>query len=121
MNDAEPDMPPKFNASKLNPLQLRTLALLQELARDPRTSTPVESGGEALITLIPQPHGNHVHIGRRVASVKDASGLWNEAVWNALARKGLAVPNFPVAIRLTAEGLAYDTRMREKVLHGSDH
>lgn len=114
-------MPPKSNPLKLNPLQLRTLAILQELARDPRTSSALENTGEALITLIPQPHGNHVHIGRRVARAKDASGLWNEAVWNALARKGLAVPSFPVAIRLTADGLGYETGMRDKILFGSDH
>lgn len=114
-------MPPKSNPLKLNPLQLRTLAILQELAGDPRTSSKVEGTGEALITLIPQPHGNHVHVGRRVAAAKDASGLWNEAVWNALARKGLAVPNFPVAIRLTATGLGYETGLRDRILHGSDH
>ena len=114
-------MPPKKNPLKLNPLQLKTLTLLQELARDPRTSSLSEETGEALITLIPQAHGNHVHIGRRVAMTKDASGLWNQAVWNALERKGLAIGNFPVAVRLTADGLGYETGLRAKILHGSDH
>jgi hypothetical protein len=114
-------MPPKQNPLKLNPLQLRTLTLLQELARDPRTSTQSGEAGEALITMIPQPHGDHIHVGRRVALTRDASGLWNEAVWNALQRKGLAVGSFPVLIRLTASGLGYETGLRDRILHGTDH
>ena len=94
-------MPPKTNPLKLNKLQLKTLAILQELARDPRTSSTEDEAGSALITMIPQPHGNHIHVGERVVSTRDASGLWNQAVWNALQRKGLAAPTFPVAIRLT--------------------
>jgi len=114
-------MPPKKNPLKLNALQLKTLTLLQELARDPRTSSKSEETGEVLITLIPQLHGNHIHVGRRVAMAKDASGLWNEAVWNALARKGLAFGTYPVAIRLTPGGLAYDTGLSDSILYGSDH
>jgi hypothetical protein len=52
---------------------------------------------------------------------RDASGLWNEAVWNALQRKGLAVGSFPVLIRLTASGLGYETGLRDRILHGTDH
>jgi hypothetical protein len=114
-------MPPKKNPLKLNPLQLKTLTLLQELARDPRTSSKSDATGETLITLIPQLHGNHIHIGQRVAMARDANGLWNQAVWNALARRGLAYGTFPVAIRLTPDGLAYETGLRDKILYGSDH
>jgi hypothetical protein len=114
-------MPPKINPLKLNGLQLKTLTLLQELARDPRTCSRDEASGETLITMIPQLHGNHLHVGRRVAMAKDASGLWNPAVWNALERKGLAVGNYPIAIRLTADGVGYETGLRDKILYGSDH
>ncbi len=114
-------MPPKNNPLKLNALQLKTLTLLQELARDPKTSSPVEASGEVLITLIPQLHGNHIHVGTRVARAQDASGLWNEAVWHALERKGLAVATYPLAIRLTPDGLGYETRLRDRILLGSDH
>ena len=58
-----------------------------------------------IITLIPQPHGNHMHVGRRVVATKDATGLDKHAVWNALQRKGLAHGGYPYAIRLTAAGV----------------
>ena len=114
-------MPPKANPLKLNKLQLKTLAILQELARDRRTSSINDETGEALITMIPQPHGNHIHVGGRVVMTRDASGLWNEAVWNALQRKGLATSTYPIAIRLNADGLAYETGVSDRILHGSDH
>jgi hypothetical protein len=114
-------MPEKANPLRLNSLQLKTLAILQELARHPETSSEDKAGSERLITLLPQPHGDHIHVGRRVALTRDASGLWNQAVWLALERRGLARGNFPVAIALTQTGLAYDTRQAAHVLHGSDH
>ena len=50
-------MPPKKNPLKLNPLQLRTLALFQELARYPDTSTKDEATGEVTISALPHLHG----------------------------------------------------------------
>jgi hypothetical protein len=115
-------MPPKKNPLKLNPLQLKTLALFQELARHPETSSKVEKTGEVVITNIPHPHGDHFHIGSRVALSRDASGLHNPSVWIALMRKGLAKGDFPLAILLTKEGLAYETGIEHAVLHGGhDH
>ena len=114
-------MAPKHNPLKLNSLQLKTLTLLQELARSPETSTPIEDSDEIRITNFPHIHGNHFHIGNGVALAKDASGLRNENVWKALERKGLARAFFPVGIILTSEGLSYDTGMRERVLLGTDH
>lgn len=114
-------MPPKHNPLKLNPLQLRTLTLLQELARRPESSTHNPETGDALLTLIPRPHGDHIHVGAGVALVKDATGLWNEVVWRALERKGLARSGWPIAITLTKDGLAYDTGLRGQILHGADH
>ncbi|MEX2616515.1 MAG: hypothetical protein WD767_10500 [Alphaproteobacteria bacterium] len=52
---------------------------------------------------------------------RDATGLHNEAVWRALARKGLASGTFPVAITLSPAGIAYETHMQDEILHGSDH
>ena len=52
---------------------------------------------------------------------KDATGLYNEAVWNALARKGLARSDYPRQIALTAEGLGYDTGDAREILRGSGH
>ena len=82
-------MPPKSNPLKLNALQLRTLTLLQGLASLP-DSAQRDAGGEITITRFPQAHGDHFHLGNAVVAAKDATGLYNEAVWNALARKGLA-------------------------------
>lgn len=114
-------MPPRKNPLKLNPLQLRTLALLQEMARNPEMATANPDTGEVLMTQIPRPHGDHFHIGRKVVASRDASGLHNQAVWVALERRGLAKGAFPFALTLTKEGLGYDTGLAADLLHGSDH
>lgn len=115
-------MPPKKNPLKLNKLQNRTLLLMQELARDPGTGTPDPNTGEVLLSSLPSPHGNHVHIGGFVVSSRDASGFSNEAVWTVLQRKGLArIIEFPVAVMLTPLGQTYDTGLSEQVAHHSDH
>jgi hypothetical protein len=114
-------MAPKRNPLKLNALQLKTLALLQELAKDPSTSSRVEETGEAVITNIPHPHGDHFHIGRRLVMARDATGLRNPAVWVALARKGLARYDYPLAIMLTKAGIEYDTGIADAILTGAEH
>jgi hypothetical protein len=114
-------MPPKANPLKLNPLQLKTLTLFQELARYPELATINAETGEAFLSQIPHPHGDHFHIGRRVVASRDATGLSNPAVWVALERKGLTRGSFPNALILTREGLAYDTGIAHQILHGSDH
>ena len=101
-------MPPKSNPLKLNALQLRTLSLLQGLAGIPDSAVRA-SNGEVTIIHFPQAHGDHFHIGSAVVEAKNATGLYNEAVWNALARKGLARSDWPHRITLTLDGLAYDT------------
>ncbi len=114
-------MAPKKNPLKLNPLQLRTLTLFQELARYPEMSTRHEETGEVLLTRLPHAHGNHFHVGARVVMTKDATGLHNEAVWVALERKGMMKGSYPLSVTLTVEGLNYDTGLRDEILHGSDH
>ena len=111
----------KKNPLKLNPLQLKTLTLFQELARYPELSTRHEETGEVLLTRLPQPHGNHFHVGARVVMSKDATGIHNQAVWTVLERKGLMHGTYPLSVTLTQEGLAYDTGLRDEILHGSDH
>jgi hypothetical protein len=115
-------MPPKTNPLKLNPLQSRTLVLLQEMARYPEMGTPVQdSDGDVFLSRIPHPHGDHFHIGRKVVSASDATGLHNEAVWVALERKGLVKSSFPYALTITKAGIGYDTGLSAQILHGSDH
>ena len=112
-------MPPRNNPLKLNPLQLRTLTLLQAMAR---TQGAADAGnGEVAIAQFPQAHGDHFHLGDAVVAGRDATGLYNEAVWNALARKGLARSEYPRQIVLTAEGLGYDTGEAREILRGSSH
>ena len=106
-------MPPRNNPLKLNPLQLRTLALLQALAR--------AQGGDAAISHFPQAHGDHFHLGDAVVAGKDATGLYNEAVWHALERKGLAKADYPRQIVLSAEGMGYETGLAGEILHKSGH
>ena len=110
-------MPPRNNPLKLNPLQLRTLTLLQAMAQ---TSQP-NGAGEVAIQQFPQAHGDHFHLGDAVVAGKDATGLFNEAVWNALTRKGLARADYPRELVLTPVGLSYDTGLADEILHRSSH
>ncbi|HUC09085.1 MAG TPA: hypothetical protein VL985_01520 [Stellaceae bacterium] len=113
-------MAPKRNPLSLNPLQLRTLTLLQQLARLPDYSKPGEDQGTIVLTRLPQPHGDHFHVGDAVVASRDATGLRNPAVWAALERKGL-VRSTPPTVTLTALGIEYDTGLRETILHMADH
>jgi len=106
---------------KLNKLQNRTLALLQELARHPETAIADEATGEVTIAQLPHAHGDHMHIGDFVVSSRDASGFTNQAVWVALERKGLARSNFPLSITLTKAGLEHDTGLLKPMTEISDH
>lgn len=112
-------MPPRTNPLKLNPLQLRTLTLLQALARVPGAAQ--RRGDDIVISQFPPAHGDHFHLGDAVVSGKDATGLYNEAVWNALTRKGLARAVWPREIALTPDGFAYDTGLADEILHRSSH
>ena len=118
-------MPPRNNPRRLNKLQLKTLCVLQELARQPESSSridgPGDDAGEVMISNLPSAHGNHFHVGGRVVLAKDATGLRNKAVWVALERKGLARSSFPLAITLTAAGLDYDTGLSDTILIDGDH
>ena len=113
-------MAPKQNPLNLNPLQLRTLTLLQALARLPAHARAVD-GGAVIVSNLPDPHGDHFHIGEAVVLTRDATGLANPAAWAALERKGLIRSNFPLAAVLTPEGLAYDTGLADTILHHSGH
>ncbi|CAO3421323.1 hypothetical protein [Azospirillum argentinense] len=112
-------MPPKKNPANLNPLQLKTLTLLQELAR--LEQKPVEGEeGAFQVTNLPHAHGNHFHLGRAVVASRDATGLTNEAVWTILERKGMLRRDAGYGV-VTAEGMAYETGLRDSILHRSDH
>lgn len=115
-------MPPKKNPLKLNALQLKTLAIMQELASDPTVGERDETTGGIRIIGIPRPHGDHFHVGGKVVLSRDATGLANEGVWMALVRKGVAAAGvFPFSIVVTPAGLAYDTGLADSILHGPDH
>ena len=109
------------NPMKLNPLQAKTLTLLQELARSPNHATPAEEPGAIIIRNLPQPHGDHFHLGPYVVLARDATGLQNPSAWVALERKGLIRSMFPMACVLTANGMGYATGIADQILHGSDH
>jgi hypothetical protein len=114
-------MPTKRNPLNLNPLQLKTLTLLQELARIAGKPAPDDEPGGLAITELPHPHGDHFHLGEAVVAARDATGLRNPAVWVALERKGLIRPKLPEAVILTALGQEYDTGLRERILHTASH
>lgn len=110
----------KSNPLKLNALQLRTLTVLQVLAQVPGAAT-AGSGGEVTISRFPAAHGDHFHLGDYIVPTKEATGLYNAAVWHALERKGLARSDWPHAITLMPEALAYDTQMGPKILYRASH
>jgi hypothetical protein len=113
-------MPAKRNPLNLNALQLRTLTLLQELARLDDYSRAGEEPG-SIIVRPPTAHGDHFHLGGAVVASRDASGLYNPAVWVALERKGLLRSMYPHGGALTPRGLDYDTGMREAILRRTGH
>jgi hypothetical protein len=113
-------MPPHHNPLKLNPLQLRTLTLLQALVRVPGAAARTPEGDIA-ITQLPNAHGDHFHLGDSVVDSKNATGLTNEAVWNALARKGLARASWPHQIALTPTGVQYETGLANEILRRGNH
>ncbi|MBV8778176.1 MAG: hypothetical protein JO032_19125 [Alphaproteobacteria bacterium] len=113
-------MPPKRNPLNLNPLQLKTLTLLQALAALP-DARPGEAEGSILLTSLPDPHGDHFHLGDAVVAARDATGLRNPAVWTALERKGLVKTAFPQSATLLPAGRAYDTGLKDAILHRATH
>lgn len=114
-------MPLKVNPKKINALQAKTLTILQVLAADEGSAQKDPETGRPFITRFPGAHGHHFHVGSYVVASADATGLRNEAVWVALERKGLAESRAPYGIVLTDEGVSYDTGLKSKILHGSDH
>jgi len=114
-------MPPKRNPLNLNPLQLKTLTLLQELARIAGTPAGEDDPGGVAISELPHAHGDHFHLGEAVVATRDASGLRNPSVWAALERKGLIRSRLPDAVVLTQAGQQYETGLRDAILHRAEH
>ena len=114
-------MPPKRNPLNLNALQLKTLTLLQALARLPDHARAAGAEGGIVVSDLPQPHGDHFHLGDALVQSRDATGLVNAAAWVALERKGLIKSMFPHSAVLTEAGMAYDTGLADAILHHADH
>lgn len=114
-------MPSPVNPLKLNPLQLKTLAILQALAKEPAFADPPDADGTVRIRKLPHPHGDHFHIGRAVVLAKDATGLANHNVYNVLARKALILAGPAGEPVLTPAGLAYETGIARAILHEAAH
>jgi hypothetical protein len=114
-------MPDKKNPLGLNALQLKTLTILQAVAEVDEIVERNAADGSIKIKSLPHAHGNHFHVGRYLVSASDATGLQNSGVWAALERKGLVATDFPNSVTLNAEGVKYDTGLRESMLHTGDH
>lgn len=108
-------------AAKLNALQSKTLAILQQLAKHSDSSTSIEDSMDIRITHLPHAHGSHVHVGDFVVSAKDVSGLDNPSVWMALVRKGIVRDGWETDIVLTEAGIGHITGLEDKFMSHSDH
>ena len=102
-------MPPKNNPAKLNPLQLRTLTLLQAIARIPGAANPTAEWRYRHHPISPCPWRSFPSGRCDGCRGRDATGLENQAVWNALTRKGMIRSEWPHQIALTPEGRDYET------------
>ncbi len=114
-------MPERSNPLKLNALQLKTLSILQMLARSADHADPADAEGRIRIRSLPHAHGDHLHVGDALVAARDASGLTNPAVYGALSRKGLVVTGPDGGPMITPEGLSYETGVAEAILHSADH
>lgn len=114
-------MTAKRNPLNLNPLQLKTLALLQALADLPDHAVQRDDEGNVTVMNLPHAHGDHFHVGDAVVASRDATGLTNPAPWAVLERKGLLRSMFPHGATLTPAGLAYETGIRDQILHRHHH
>jgi len=114
-------MPARPNPLRLNPLQLKTLTVMQALAQESAFAEPPGQDGSVRIHSLPHPHGNHVHLGRALVALRDLAGLGNPSVLNALARKGLLKGGPDGAYTLTGAGLDYETGIADQILHSGDH
>src|SRR6202051_310268 len=103
-------MPAQRNPPNLTPRKLKTLTLLQELARVAGKPAAEDEPGGLAITELPNPHGDHFHLGEAVVAARDATGLRNPSVWAALERKGLIRPKLPGAVILSTDGQQDATR-----------
>jgi hypothetical protein len=109
------------NPKKLNALQLRTLAILQAIAQETAFADPPHQDGTVSIHTLPHRHGDHLHVGAALVAARDATGLDNPNVINALARKGL-LRHGPAGLpSLTLEGRNYPTGVAAAILHAADH
>jgi hypothetical protein len=114
-------MPNKRNPLNLNALQLKTLTLLQEIARIAGEPAPEGEPDGIALKRLPSPHGDHFHLGESVVAARDATGLRNPSVWAALERKGLIRSRLPDAVIVTPLGQEYDTGLRDAILHRAEH
>lgn len=114
-------MTDRANPLKLNTLQAKTLAILQQLARTPGIAEPPDADGSVRLRGLPHAHGDHFHVGDALVMARDATGLGNPAVFSALIRKGLLLASPSGMPALTVGGLGYDTGVADQVLHRGAH
>ena len=81
-------MPPKRNPLNLNPLQLRTLTLLQVIARIPGAAAQAPNG-EVTIAQFPSARGDDFHLSRRDSRGQGRQRpLYNEKLSGMRLREG---------------------------------
>ena len=91
------------------------------MARVEGFAEPPDAEGRVALRYLPDPHGDHFHVGHAVVMSRDATGLSNPAVYGALERKGLIEQGPGGAPVLTSAGLAYRTGVERQIFHGGHH
>lgn len=112
---------PQPNPLNLHKLQLKTLSLLQAIARQPELAEDTAEGGRVIpASSIPHAHGTRFQIAGSMVDARHARGLDKETIWKALEENGLAVSGWPDKITLTKAGQDYYTGVAREVFLSID-
>jgi len=100
----------KINPLKLKKSELKTLALIQELARRDESSWAQSNiEGDQRVNITPTPVEDRLYFGNFSIPKPTTARLFKRGVWLELERKGLAKPITDHSVTITREGLNYPT------------
>ena len=98
------------NPLHLTPAELKTLALIQELARRDESVWAMDNvDGDQRVNLRFQPHNDVCYFGHLAVPAEEASIVLQNDVWLNLETKGLAKGHAQESATITQAGKTYPT------------